>query len=128
MKITTSHHAYDSGTTHTHEGHFQVAETNEIKAAFSAKGDSEFVMLLNADKKIKKLQSEVESASKVIADKLQEQKDKLTPCRMSEALENEDVSMILVDHTAFHSRDAFEYLLRQEKVKPTDIVFIIERR
>lgn len=128
MKITTSHHAYDSGTTHTHEGHFQVSETNEIKAAFSAKGDSEFVMLLNADKKIKKLQSEVESASKVIADKLQEQKDKLTPCRMSEALENEDVSMILVDHTAFHSRDSFEYLLRREKVKPTDIVFIVERR
>lgn len=131
MKITTSHHAYDSGTTHTHEGHFQVTETNEIKAAFSAKGDSEFVMLFNAYKQLGKLKDEVESASKVIAAKLQEQKDKLTPCRMSEALENEDIRVILVNHDKLHrreTRDAFKRLVEKEKVKPTDIVFIVERR
>lgn len=131
MKITTSHHAYDSGSTHTHEGHFQVTETNEMKAAFSAKGDSEFAMLLNAYKKIGKLKDEVESASKVIANKLQEQKDKLTPCRMSEAVENEDIRAILVNHDTLKSRetrDAFKRLVEKEEVRPTDIVLIVERR
>lgn len=130
MKISTTHNEYESGTTHTHTCVYDLTTSPKRKAIITAEGDSEIEMTLNAKKQLDDLRKEVQDAEKINDRRLQELKNKLTPCRVSEVLkcEGEDIRQVLVDHERVCRREDLKGLLSRGKVEESEIVFIVERK
>lgn len=127
MKISTTHNEYPNGSTATHRGTFELANHMGRTVTIVAEGDSELAMLLRVKAQMAGIEKDLESAEAVIERKFQAIKSDLTPCRMEEAIENEEIRSILVNHEEICHRESFAALIRDGVVKNSDIVFILER-